>query len=63
KGDAIPSSNLASKSFLDGVGQDKLIKITEEGQGGMPAFGSAKGGPLSRDQVTGIVLYLQGAAK
>ncbi|MDP2662767.1 MAG: c-type cytochrome [Dehalococcoidia bacterium] len=63
KGDAIPSSNLASKSFLDGVGQDKLIKITEEGQGGMPAFGSAKGGALSRDQVTGIVLYLQGAAK
>jgi len=63
KGDGLARSNLGSKSFLDGQGQEQLVKSTEEGKGGMPALGSAKGGALSRDEVIAIVQYLLGAAK
>lgn len=62
-GDSLGSANLASKAFLDQRGQDGLIKATEEGKGGMPAFGTAKGGQLSKEQVSAIVAYLLGAAK
>lgn len=62
-GDALAKANLVSKSFLEGQGQEQLVKTTEEGKGGMPALGSAKGGPLSREQITAIVQYLLGAAR
>jgi len=63
KGDGLPTANLGSKAFLEGRGQDGLAKATDEGKGGMPAFGPGKGGPLSREQIASIVLYLLGAAR
>ncbi|MDP2936527.1 MAG: c-type cytochrome [Dehalococcoidia bacterium] len=63
KGDGLPSANLAAKVYLEGRGQGELVKVTEEGKGGMPGFGPGKGGSLSREQIAGIVQYLLGAAK
>lgn len=59
KGDSIASANLGSKDFLASRGEADLIKATTEGKGGMPALGSAKGGPLTEDQVRQVVDYLK----
>ena len=61
-GGGLPSANLRSKEFLDGLGADELARVTAEGKGGMPPFGSAKGGPLQDGQVRAIVDYLLSAA-
>lgn len=61
-GSSLPSANLGSKSFLEGMGADAVIRATTDGKGGMPAFGSAKGGTLSEQQVRSVVDYLLSAA-
>lgn len=61
-GSSLPTANLGSQSFLEGKGADAIAKATSEGKGGMPAFGSAKGGPLSEQQVRSVVDYLLSAA-
>lgn len=63
KGDTLPSANLASKAYAESRGQEALVKATEEGKGGMPAFGPGKGGALSREQIASIVQYLLSEAK
>ncbi len=61
-GDMIPVAKLNSKSFLQGYGAAALASTTAGGKGGMPAFGAAKGGPLSDQQIKAIVEYLFSAA-
>ncbi len=61
-GSSIPSANLKSKAYLDGLGAAGLAQITAEGKGGMPPFGTAKGGPLKDDQIKAIVAYLMSVA-
>ncbi len=62
-GGAMPTANLKSKAFVQGKGQDELTKATAQGKGGMPAFGTAKGGALSDAQVNAVVLYILSAAQ
>ncbi|MCL4370944.1 MAG: c-type cytochrome [Chloroflexi bacterium] len=61
-GSSIPSANLKSKAYLDGLGAAGLAQTTAEGNGGMPPFGTAKGGPLKDDQIKAIVAYLMSVA-
>ncbi len=61
-GSGMPSANLKSKAYLDGYGAAGLAQTTAEGKGGMPAFGQAKGGPLTDGQIKAIVAYLISAA-
>jgi mono/diheme cytochrome c family protein/nitrate/TMAO reductase-like tetraheme cytochrome c subunit len=61
-GGMLTSVKLNSKSYLQGYGVDALVQSTTGGKGGMPAFGIAKGGPLSDQQVKAVVEYLVSAA-
>ncbi len=61
-GGLMPSAKLNSKAYLQGYGLDALAQTTAAGKGGMPPFGTAKGGPLSDQQVKAIVDYLVSAA-
>ena len=61
-GTALPTANLKSGSFLRERGAQELALATAQGKGGMPPFGTAKGGPLSEQQVKSIVDYLVSTA-
>jgi mono/diheme cytochrome c family protein len=62
KGDRIPVAPLNSRDFLDSRGDATLTAVIGEGKGVMPAWGTARGGPLSDDQVRAVVAYLSSAA-
>jgi len=61
-GSSLSMANLKSRTFLESVGRDGLLKVTSSGKGGMPPFGVAAGGPLADAQVQAIVEYLLTAA-
>ena len=58
-GNLIKIADLSSRDFLSQRGDANLVKSTSEGKGGMPAFGKAKGGQLSDDQIKSIVQSLK----
>src|SRR5918911_646292 len=62
KGDRIPVAPLNSRDFLDSRGDVTLAAVISEGKGVMPAWGKARGGPLSDDQVRAVIAYLSSAA-
>lgn len=62
KGDRVPAAPLNVKEFLDMRGDVTLEYVIREGKGVMPAWGDARGGPLSRDQVRAVVAYLNASA-
>src|SRR5919201_2235034 len=62
KGDRIPVAPLNSPEFLDSRGDATLAAVISEGKGVMPAWGKARGGPLSDDQVRAVIAYLSSAA-
>ncbi len=61
-GGSLPTARLNSAGYLESMGAEALARSTADGKGGMPAYGAAKGGPLSDDQVKAIVDYLFAAA-
>src|SRR5918911_3551286 len=62
KGDRIPVAPLNSRDFLDSRGDATLVAVIGEGKGVMPAWGKARGGPLTDDQIRAVVAYLSSAA-
>ncbi len=58
KGDRVPVSPLQSKDFLDSRGDATLVAAVADGKGVMPAYGKARGGPFSDDEVRAVVAYM-----
>jgi mono/diheme cytochrome c family protein len=62
RGDRIPSAPLASKEFLESRRDVTLAAAIAQGKGVMPAWGKAREGPLTDEQIRSIVAYLNLAA-
>lgn len=61
QGDRIPVAPLNSKEFLESRGDATLMTAVSEGKGVMPAWGRARGGPFTDDQVRAVIAYLSTA--
>ncbi|MBI4498671.1 MAG: c-type cytochrome [Chloroflexi bacterium] len=57
--DKLPTAKLGDGAWLQQRGDETLINSITNGKGGMPAWGKAKGGALSEDDVKAIVAYLK----
>ncbi|MBI2952732.1 MAG: c-type cytochrome [Chloroflexi bacterium] len=62
KGDRVPVAPLNIKEFLDLRGDATLFSAISGGKGVMPAWGDERGGPLTRDQISAVVAYLNASA-
>lgn len=62
-GDQVARINLRSKDFLTSYSYPMLRTIVAEGHGGMPAFGTLKGGPLTEDEIRAILAHLKLSAE
>ena len=62
KGDVLPAANLSNLSWLQQKGNATLVSAISTGKGGMPAFGKAKGGTLSNEDIQFVVQYLLSTA-
>ncbi|MBI4322314.1 MAG: c-type cytochrome [Chloroflexi bacterium] len=62
-GDKVAGVKLRSKSFLQQRGEARLTQTISQGNAkGMPAWARSSGGPLSDEQINGLVRYLQSTA-
>ena len=61
QGGRIPAAPLSSRQFIESLGAH-LEGSVSDGKGAMPAWGTARGGPLSPQQVKAVVEYLRSTA-
>jgi len=57
-GEKMAEVPLNDPEFLSGLGREEILRVVREGQGGMPAFSKARGGPLSFEEILSLVRYL-----
>jgi len=57
-GEKMAEVPLNDPDFIREVGRDEMLRVVREGQGGMPAFSKARGGPLSFEEILSLVRYL-----
>jgi mono/diheme cytochrome c family protein len=62
KGMKVASAPLADRNFVARLGQEGLTRVISQGKGAMPAWGKAKGGPLSRPEIAGLAAYILAVA-
>lgn len=62
EGERLPVAPLQSVEFLNSRGDATLLAVVSEGKGTMPAFGKARGGPFSEDQVRAVVAFINSKA-
>ena len=59
KGEKMPTVDLSSAEFIEGIGREGISRAIREGKGGMPAFSKPAGGPLSDEEIAAILEYLR----
>jgi mono/diheme cytochrome c family protein len=57
-GEKIPKVRLGDPEFLTSLGHEEILRVIQEGRGGMPAFSKARGGPLSFEETLAVARYL-----
>ncbi len=57
QGDKMPTVDLSSAEFSEGLGREEVSRAIREGKGGMPAFSKPAGGPLAWEEIEAIARY------
>lgn len=58
RGEKMPTVPLNDPAFLRDLGHEEMLRAIREGQGGMPAFSVARGGPLAFEEILAVARYL-----